>query len=344
MNLKPISNLTCLIHILLQALINRHIRGSMHHSLIHAVHTRNPSASAVVRLASRWIASHMLSDMIPHEAIELIVAHIYTDNNDNSKTAMNHSVDAPPSSIMSGFLRFLRLLSSHDWEREPLVVDPQNHISSYDRSFIYSQFETARGPDGKGPAMWIISPADYDGVEEMVGSKVTGFEDGTSQSLAEKRTNKIWYPSITATCPERVVLSRASALAKCSHDHLISCMTSGDCSSKWVAAFQESSASLTSYSALLRVDSSFITDTGCSSTDADCTLLSTTRTSSQIDHIQSPFERSLQKRFSGPKELRKKHFKNLSLVKDTLVSFDLTSASWNLNLYSSFHLRFYPIA
>lgn len=317
----------------------------MHHSLIHAVHTRHPSASAVVRLASRWIASHMLSDMIPHGAIELIVAHVYTNSIGNSNSVLHHSADAAPSTIMSGFLRFLQLLSAHDWAREPLVVDPQNHISSYDQSLIYSQFETARGPDSKGPAMWIISPADYDGVDEMIGSKVIGFEDDTPQALPEKSSTKMWYPSMTATCPERVVLSRASALAKCAYDHLISCMIEDDCSNnnKWVAAFQESSASLTSYSALLRVDSSFIIDTGCSSTDSDYVLISTSRTSGQMNQVQSPFERSLQKRFDGPKELRRKHYKNLVLDKDTLVSFDLTSTSWFSNSAHHF-LSFHPTA
>ncbi len=56
----------------------------MHHSLIHAIHTRHPSASSVVRLAHRWVASHMLSDMIPHKAIELMVARIYKETSGKS--------------------------------------------------------------------------------------------------------------------------------------------------------------------------------------------------------------------------------------------------------------------
>jgi U3 small nucleolar RNA-associated protein 22 len=85
----------------------------MHHSLIHAIHTRHPSASSVVRLAHRWVASHMLSDMIPHEAIELMVARIYTETSGKS----NGLVDTPPSTAVAGFLRFLQLLSTHDWVR-----------------------------------------------------------------------------------------------------------------------------------------------------------------------------------------------------------------------------------
>ena len=93
----------------------------MHHSLIHAVHTRHPSASSVVRLARRWVASHMLSDMIPHEAIELIVAKIYTESTTERSNSKVASIDTPPSTVVAGFLRFLHLLSSHDWTRLVMI-------------------------------------------------------------------------------------------------------------------------------------------------------------------------------------------------------------------------------
>ena len=86
----------------------------MHHSLIHAVHTSHSSASAVVRLAHRWVASHLLSDMIPHEAIELMVAKIYTES---TAERYNSKVGTPPSTVVAGFLSFLHLLSTHDWAR-----------------------------------------------------------------------------------------------------------------------------------------------------------------------------------------------------------------------------------
>jgi len=296
------------------SLINRHVRGSMHHSLIHSVHTRFPSASSVTRLAQRWVAAHMLSDMIPQEAIELLVAKIYTESSTNNNSKLLPA-DMPPSTVTAGFLKFLLLLHSHDWAREPLIVDPQNHISAYDRGLIQSQFNAVRGPDFiKGPAMYIISPADYDGVEEMTVSKIVGeAENTTAQSTL---TEKIWAPTVTATFPEKVVLSRAAALAKCSYDHLTSCIMLGIKGTSWAAAFRESSSALTSYSALLRVDSAYITDSGCSSTNPDCGCIAGKR--DDKSSIQSPFERSLQKRHAGPKDLRKKNFKNLNLENDTL--------------------------
>jgi len=338
--LKGLRNPTLEAKALQLSLINRHVRGAMHHSLVHAIHTRHPSASSVVRLAHRWVASHMLSDMIPQQAIELMVAKIYTEggsvaseaasSRDDEKKSTNSKinlmvVDTPPSTVVAGFLRLLHLLSTHDWVREPLIVDPQNHIKSHDRGLIHAQFNATRGPNLKnGPAMYIVSPADYDGVEKMDGSKVVG-KNEEAPIASENAAEKIWAPTATAKFPETMVLSRAAALAKCSHDHLTSCIMRGDMGKNngWVAAFQESSASLTSYSALLRVDSSYVTDVGCSSTNADCTII-TSAAGSKLGEKKNeqpcggPFEKSLQKRYAGPKELRKKHYKNLVLEKDTL--------------------------
>jgi hypothetical protein len=204
--------------------------------------------------------------------------------------------------------------------REPLIVDPQNHISSYDRGLIHAQFIHARGPEwSRGPAMYIISPADYDSVEEMAGSKVVGDDVNADQQkvMGATAAERIWAPTVTSTFPEKVVLTRAASLAKCSHNHLTACIISGDTGNSWIAAFQESSQSLSSFSALLRVGSCFIVDSGCSSTNADCPILSA---QSKVDHFSFPFERSVQNRYAGPKEFRKKLYKNLVLEKDTIVS------------------------
>jgi U3 small nucleolar RNA-associated protein 22 len=317
--LKNLRNPTAEAKSLRLSLINRHVRGSMHHSLIHAIHTKHPSSSLVSRLAHRWVASHMLSGMIPLEAIELIVAKIYTDPYEKVTPKMR--IGTPPTTTTAGLLRFLQTIYTHDWATEPMIVDPQSHITARDRESILAQFHRIRGPDLKGgPAMYIISPTDYDGVEEMTGSMVVGGE-GASEQVAGRigDLGRVWSPTYTSKFPERVVLSRAAALARCSHDHLTSCLMNGSSGSGWVAAFQESSASLTSYSALLRVDSIFVTDTGCCSTNADSVVGAASKQDSNIK-VASPFERSLLKRYSGPKDFRSKIYKNLVLEKGTLVS------------------------
>ena len=298
--LRSLRNPTVEAKALRLSLINRHVRAAMHHSLIRAIYTRHPTASSVVRLAHRWVASHLLSDMIPHEAIELIVGKIYTETSGKS-TAL---VYTPPATTVAGFLRFLHLLSTHDWAREPLIVDPQNHINYHDRELIHSQFTAVRGSEySKGPAMYIIFPADYDAVEDMVGSKVIGEAQKTL-------TDNVWAPTVTSNFPEKVVLRRAAALAKCSHDHLTACIIRGNGGKGWAAAFHESHASIMSFSALLRVEPSYITDPGCSSTNADATI--------DCDQFVTPFERCLQNRSDGVKGLRKKFYKNLVLEQDTI--------------------------
>ena len=91
---------------LLEKLTKKHILASKHHSMVHAVHTLHPSSAGVVRMAKRWIANHMLSGLISIEAIELMVAKVYTDNESPLET---------PSTVTTGFLRFLYLLAHHDW-------------------------------------------------------------------------------------------------------------------------------------------------------------------------------------------------------------------------------------
>jgi hypothetical protein len=60
----------------------------------------------------------MMSDMIPHEAIELVVAKIFTETTGNV-TAL---VANPPSTVVAGFIKFLQLISTHDWIRYVLFI------------------------------------------------------------------------------------------------------------------------------------------------------------------------------------------------------------------------------
>lgn len=94
---------------LLRNLTKEHVVAAMHHSTIHAINTMHPSASAVVRLVKRWMAAHMLSGMIPIEAVELIVAKSYSDHSD--------ACLGSPTTAVAGFMRFMHLLSTHDWAR-----------------------------------------------------------------------------------------------------------------------------------------------------------------------------------------------------------------------------------
>ena len=76
----------------------------------------------------------MFSGHVRDEAIELMVAHLYTDP----------SPFLPPNSHLVGFLRFLHLLSTFKWQDQPLIVDIDNELSSNDRESILKTFERLR--------------------------------------------------------------------------------------------------------------------------------------------------------------------------------------------------------
>lgn len=265
-----------------QVLRKNHVINSQHHFTIHGVTSKHPCAGYVIRMMSRWLASHMLSSLIPHEAVELLVASVFTDPSPLST----------PATASSAFLRTLDLLANHNWSKSPLIVDPEGHITVEDRMDIMTQFESVRGVNFQnGPPMYIISPNDR------------ADEDG------------IWKPSYTQHLPERVILSRVSALAKRSHDFLLTGMsknTSID-DAAWMSIFQESGNSLKSYSALFRVDPDFIIDSVSKSTQSD---LSTSK--DENGNEITPYRRSIQMISMGPKVLRKKNYKNL-IVKESIL-------------------------
>jgi len=254
-----------------EVLTKRHIINAVHHFTIHGVHSKHPAAMGVVRLAKRWIGAHMLSGLILDEAIELLVVSVFTD------PSPLHT----PSTVSCGFVRFLLLVASYDWKRNPLIVDPEGHVNSDDRARIISEFEFVRGANFQnGPPMYIVSPSD--------------------------RGGDLWKPTFTLQNPEKVILSRICALAKRSHQYLMMNIINSEHSNDdtiWMGTFKENSNSLKSYSALLRVNPNLIVDGQCSSTRANSITSETS------------YELSVQNRSLGPKDLRKRVFKNLNGLK-----------------------------
>lgn len=107
---------------------------SQHSSMINGLHGRFPTYGPVVRLAKRWVSSHLFSSFLAEEAIELVVAYLFL------KSFPFHS----PCSRITGFLRFLRLLSNYDWIFCPLVIDINNDFTSKDEKEINENFMLSR--------------------------------------------------------------------------------------------------------------------------------------------------------------------------------------------------------
>ncbi|PPS17856.1 hypothetical protein GOBAR_AA02726 [Gossypium barbadense] len=125
---------------------------SQHASMINGLQFRYPIFGPVVRLAKRWLASHLFSACLAEEAAELLVAYLFLK-------PLPFNV---PCSRITGFLRFLRLLAEHDWAFSPLVVDINGDLSQNDEKEIDDNFTQSRkayeeNPKTKArPCSWLL--------------------------------------------------------------------------------------------------------------------------------------------------------------------------------------------
>uniref|UniRef100_A0A2P2LWG1 Nucleolar RNA-associated family protein n=1 Tax=Rhizophora mucronata TaxID=61149 RepID=A0A2P2LWG1_RHIMU len=120
---------------------------SQHSSMINGLQGLFPIYGPVVRLAKRWVSSHLFSACLAEEAVELLVAYLFVK-------PLPFSV---PCSRITGFLRFLRLLAEYDWTFSALVVDMNNDLTPSDKKEIYDKFMLSRKGYEENP--WDASPA-----------------------------------------------------------------------------------------------------------------------------------------------------------------------------------------
>lgn len=112
---------------------------SQHSSMINGFRGRHPIYQPVVRLAKRWIAAHLFSAVLADEAVELLAAYLFTN-------PLPYSI---PCSRITGFLRFLRLLSEYDWSFSPLIVDINGDLNPDDKKEINENFNSSRDTSGE---------------------------------------------------------------------------------------------------------------------------------------------------------------------------------------------------
>jgi U3 small nucleolar RNA-associated protein 22 len=118
-------------------------------SSIHTLATQNSSFSTTVRLAKRWVHSHLFSSMVSEEAIELLVAHVF----------LSPRPYDPPTSPFVGFLRFLDLLANFDWSGQPLIINLDRELTAQMQTEIVHHFNaTLQQPSH--PALYLATPFD----------------------------------------------------------------------------------------------------------------------------------------------------------------------------------------
>ncbi|XP_064957513.1 uncharacterized protein LOC135581344 isoform X1 [Musa acuminata AAA Group] len=165
---------------------------SQHSSMINGLHGRYPTYGPVVRLAKRWVSAHLFSSFLAEEAIELVVAYLFL------KPFPFHA----PCSRVTGFLRFLRMLSNYDWAFSPLIVDINEDFTpkdekEIDENFMLSRKSCEENAQNVEPAMFLAAPYD--------------------------KASEAW----TRSSPNRSVLKRISSYAQSSADLLTNLILHG---------------------------------------------------------------------------------------------------------------------
>ncbi|XP_009777139.1 uncharacterized protein [Nicotiana sylvestris] len=126
-----------------------------HASKINALRGRYPVYGPIVRLAKRWVSAHLFSTVLTEEAVELLVSYLF----------LRPLPFEPTFSRITGFLRFLRLLSEYDWAFSPLIVDFDGDFSTDEKNKINENFMRSREEHEKdtqnlGPAMFLATKYD----------------------------------------------------------------------------------------------------------------------------------------------------------------------------------------
>ncbi|KAI9752797.1 MAG: hypothetical protein M4579_005472 [Chaenotheca gracillima] len=132
------------------------ISSPTHTQAFRTLCTRFPLLSPSIRLVKKWFESHLLSSHVCEELVELFVARVFVQPHPYQ----------PPSSVMTGFLRTIHMLSRWDWRTDPLIVDLGGDMTSQNVDTIKIRFEAWRKVD---PAMnrvvlFVGSNIDSDGV------------------------------------------------------------------------------------------------------------------------------------------------------------------------------------
>ncbi|KAJ3306633.1 hypothetical protein HDV03_004763 [Kappamyces sp. JEL0829] len=127
-----------------------------HYNLISNLCLRYHFLGQTIRLAKRWLASHLLlsPSIVSPQVVEIICARIYT----------HPTAFGPPSSGWTGFVRMLELLQSWKWTAEPLIVElEEGKMTAAKRKEIGDRFMSLSHGGAGHISMYIATEMDPDG-------------------------------------------------------------------------------------------------------------------------------------------------------------------------------------
>lgn len=146
--------------------LHRFVALPRHHSAIAAIHHLHPSFTTTVRLVTRWLSAHMLSDQLSAELVELVCATVYLTPTPYAAAPASHSV---------GFGRVISLLARWKWSTMPIVLPLYSTAGSEagqrvvfpadKRTQALEAFKKARATDVKlnGGAYVVVTEQDLSG-------------------------------------------------------------------------------------------------------------------------------------------------------------------------------------
>ena len=165
-----------------------YIKSLAHTQAIARLCNRYPALSGTMRLLKNWFASHLLTNHIADEVIELMAARSFVQP---------WPWDVP-ASVQTGFLRTLFWLSRWDWKVEPLIVDMSGSgdLKSLDVQSIKTKFEAWRklDPALNRVVLFTASNVDPDGTTwtdgrpaKVVAGRMTALARAASAEVTEKQ-------------------------------------------------------------------------------------------------------------------------------------------------------------
>jgi len=166
-----------------------YIRAPAHTQAIARLCMRYPALSGTMRLLKKWFASHLLTNHIADEILELMAV----------RTFVQPWPWQTPSSIQTGFLRTLRWLSRWDWRAEPLIVDlsGSGELKQADVQAITTRFEAWRklDPSLNRTVLFAASSVDPDGTTwtdgrpaKVVAGRMTALAKAACSEMEEKQS------------------------------------------------------------------------------------------------------------------------------------------------------------
>lgn len=150
---------------------------------VHNLCSRYPLLSPTIRLMKHWCASHLFGSHLSEELIELFVIRVF----------VNPFPWIAPSSVMTGLLRTLDMLSRWDWQQEPLIVDFSGELTASDIEAIKTRLVAWRNidPAMNTVALFVATNIDHDGVTWTQYAKPPKVVAARLSSLAKAGTRLI---------------------------------------------------------------------------------------------------------------------------------------------------------